>query len=174
MTLTVEDGSGLAAADAYDSVANVEAYLTLYGGPSTAWNALSASDKEVHVRKATRYLDAVYADRWKGVRANEGQALDWPRSGSYDSDGYLIDSTGSDSVPVALRQAMAELAQLSVGENLIPDQASPGAIKSKAVRVGPISRSTQYVSGLSQAKFYRLADSLLAPLLEPANRLYRA
>lgn len=174
MTLTVEDGSGLAAADAYDSVANVEAYLTLYGGPSVAWNALDTTEQEVRVRTATRYLDAVYGPRWKGRRNSETQALDWPRSGAYDEDAYLVASTGAASVPVPLRQAMAELAQLAATETLLPDLSSPGTVKSQSVRVGPISRSTEYMAGRSPFKQYSMVESLLVPLLEPTNQMERA
>lgn len=173
MALTVEDGSGLAAADAYDSITNIESYLTSMGGPTATWVALSTdAAKEPHVRKATRYLDAEYGSRWKGTKTYSTQALDWPRAW-VEAEGYAIDSSGSDAIPTALKQALAILADASASEDLMPDQANPGDIKRKRVKAGPVEQDVEYLSGLAQEKRYRLVENLLAPLLEPAGTLER-
>ena len=104
MALTVEDGTGLSASDAYISLADAEDYYLEYEG--VAWDA-TASDtlKEASIRRAARYLDGM---RWKGERtAKRSQAMDWPRYGATDCDGTLIPS---NEVPVEIERANALLA----------------------------------------------------------------
>jgi hypothetical protein len=175
MALTVETGSGSSTADAYDTIANIETYLTSMGGPSAAWSALVEATQEPHVRKATRYLDVQYGRRWKGRRTYDAQALDWPRTGVKDSDGFVVPSNSTDSIPTELKQALAILADTSAApEDLIPDQTSPGTIKSKRVKAGSVEQDIEYVGGLSQEKLYRVVDQLLEPLLDPVGALSRA
>ena len=180
MALTPEDGSGLTDADSYDTLANVDAYLALYGaGAGATWSALADAVKENHIRTATRYLDAQFGPaspgrRFKGVRTYQVQALAWPRARVKDADGYVVDSSGSDSIPQALKNTMAVLAEKSASEDLMPDQANPGSLSSKRVKVGSLEVEKGFVGGSRLAKFYRLAEGMLAPLLEPAGELRRA
>ena len=71
MPLIVEDGSGLANADSYVSVADCQAYAADHGlafaGEAAALAAL---------RNATLYLDGEYT--YCGERATDIQALEWP------------------------------------------------------------------------------------------------
>ncbi len=83
MSIIVEDGTGLATAESYISVADASTYFTARG--NTTWDALDEGEataaREAALRLATDYMTAVYRDRWEGVRYTEGQALCWPRSG---------------------------------------------------------------------------------------------
>jgi len=98
--LTTTPGS--ASADAYVSLVDAEAYYLAYNG--AAWPGTDI-DKEAAIRRATRYLDGL---RWKGVKASgREQALEWPRFGAYDCDGYVIPS---DAVPVEVVNACSLLA----------------------------------------------------------------
>ena len=76
---------------------------------NSSWAAASEADRETAKRKAAQYLDLQFSQRWRGERANETQALAWPRSGVYDDDGYAIDS---DSIPQKLKDAEAVAALL--------------------------------------------------------------
>lgn len=170
MALTVEDGSGLATADAYASVSEVDTYLDLYGAPD-AWSSSSTIQKEQAIRAATRYLDSIYNGRWTGRRAREEQALDWPRYNVVDHDGFGLDS---DVVPPPIKHATAELALKSRSETLLPDIDEPGIIKRTRVKVGSIEDETEYLGGRSQVKKYRLVDNLVREYVHAIGRAERA
>lgn len=134
MAIVVEDGTGLANAVAYDSVANVSAYHAARG--RTDWAALSTPNMEAAIVRATDYIDARFGRRFRGDRAKQEQALEWPRWVAYDDDGYLL--VGSDVVPRQIKRAMAEYALISArfGE-LAPTPPSP--VGSQAVATGVVT-----------------------------------
>lgn len=78
MALIVEDGTGLAAAEAYASVAEADTYHTARGREAT-WTDLDADVKERALRLATDYMQQAYRSLWAGTRKTTAQALDWPR-----------------------------------------------------------------------------------------------
>ena len=75
ITLTVEDGSGLADANTYVSQADADAYFA--NRANASWAAATDDAKAAALIQATQYLDARYT--FKGVRLTETQALEWPR-----------------------------------------------------------------------------------------------
>jgi len=172
MALTVEDGTGKTDADSYLSEADCDTYWTNHGDP-TDWSGAATADKEAALRMATQFLDMEYSGRWRGVRANETQSLDWPRYGVTDDDYYAIDS---DAMPQALKDATAEAAYRHITETngLMPDISEPGQIKQYTVKVGPIMKSTEYTSGKSQTKWFRKIDALLRSLIATPGRVERA
>jgi hypothetical protein len=108
----------LPTANSYASAADGDAYHAghLY---ASAWTAATTETKEKALLMATRLIDAEFA--FMGVRAVEGQALQWPRSGCPDRD------TGEDVpdnvVPAAVEVATCELAR----ELLIADRTAAPA-----------------------------------------------
>jgi len=103
MAITVEDGTNVAGADAYSSVADCSAWAVLYYGASLAG---SPADKEAAIRRAVAYLDAL---SWKGNRAHgRSQALAWPRSGVTDYEGTSI---ASNTIPAEVIFAQHVLAR---------------------------------------------------------------
>lgn len=133
MALTVEDGTGLANADALASLAEVDAYHQARG--NSAWMDGATSEREQAIVRATQFISTAFS--FKGERANQrDQAQAWPRSGVEDAEGY---SVPSDAVPVEVRRAVAEVA--------LRELASPGAMtpdytphdRISAESVGPIS-----------------------------------
>lgn len=161
MPLIVEDGTGLSTAQSYVSVADADAYHTLYGNP-TVWTALTTTQKEGHLRLATRYLDLTYGGMWTGQRSLRDQALDWPRHGTPDRDGYL---PAVNSVPQQIKDACSIMALMSASDELIPNIDNPGTIKKTATKVGEISEFIEYQGGRSQIKRYRIVDLLVAEFL---------
>lgn len=168
--LTVEDGTGLADANSYLSVADADAYHDGYGNPSE-WSNATTAEKEEDLRKATRALDALNGGSWLGVRANEGQALDWPRVGAEDPDGFLFSST---ALPRQLEHATAIVALLyRQGEDPIADLTEDAPIhRIDQEVVGSVRESITYVGGRSSTKTYRLLERTLADLVEAGGRLF--
>jgi hypothetical protein len=161
MSLTVEDGTGLATADSYLSVADADAYFVAY--PNALWTG-TATAKEHALRAATLYIDTEYGGRWKGIRANEDQALDWPRWW-VEIDGYQIEPS---PLPDKLKKATAELAVRALSGELQPDIAAAdnGIVTSESDTVGPLSSSKTYgAAGKSLTAWYRKVDALLCRLL---------
>ena len=116
MNLILEDGTGLANANSYASVAEADAYhdRRLH---SLTWTAATTPVKERALAMASRTLDAMTV--WQGSRATATQALAWPRTGVV-YDGLLIDG---ETVPAPVKNATAELARLLIGEDLTQDVA---------------------------------------------------
>lgn len=165
MSLVVEDGSGLSTAEAYISVANVTTYLTSVG-KDAAWTALTTAAQEVAIRKATQYLDARYSGRWIGQRRTQGQALAWPRVYAYDPDGYMY---ASNALPAPLTKCTAELALIASSTDLTPTLTSPGTVKTKREKLGPMEEETTYVGGQSPFSYFTIAEELIRPLVTAAQ-----
>lgn len=170
MALIVEDGTGRADAQAYLSVADTDTYHTNHSA-SAAWSAALTAAKEKALRLASQYLDANYGHRWKGIRAQQSQALNWPRAWVEDDDGYPI---GSNEIPQALKDACAEIALKSLTDTLLPDLDNAAAIKSKSESIGPLSESVEYMGGMSQIKQYTLVDRIISGLLQSGHDIERA
>lgn len=171
MAITVEDGTGLADADSYISVTAADTYVADHGADAV-WTAGSVDDKEQALRLATQALDVQYISRWKGIKIGTVQALDWPREGVFDEDGFAVDD---DAVPKAVEDACVELAIRQInGEVLVPDVDEPGTIRSKFDKVGPLETRTVYASPRSQVKAFRIVDFLLRDVIFPAGTLRRA
>src|ERR1700756_1371902 len=84
MSLIVEDGTGLANAESYISVADATTFHN--NRNNTAWAALTTAVQEACLRKATDYMIAKYRMRWLGRRVLITQAVDWPRVGEVLED----------------------------------------------------------------------------------------
>ncbi len=165
MALVVEDGTGLATAESYISVADAETRLGNLG--DTTFTAKTTAEKEAALRLATEHIEQKYRQRWKGTRLFRAQALSWPRYGAI-VDGFDVDST---IVPDEIANATADLALKSLTETLTPDL-ERGIVREK---VGPIE--TEYDRASPQAKRFRAVDLALAPFLKGSSvaaRLVRA
>lgn len=168
MALVVEDGTGLSNAESYLSAADCTTYNDAHQAVA-AWTSADTTTRERALRNATQYLEARYGDRWLGERKSTTQSLGWPRY-SVSYDGIELSSA---TLPQKLKDATAELAIKAVSESLMPDQSEPGVIVSESVSVGPISTSTTYSGGKSQAKWYRLADALVRGLVYGTDEVFR-
>jgi len=172
MALVVEDGSSKTDANSYLSVDDADAYNTNHTN-STDWSGAETADKEKALRRATQYLDMRFNMMWRGVRSERAQALDWPRFDVEDYDGYAI---YGDEIPQCLKDACAELALRALDEEIMPDLAAGGGalLKSKSVKVGPISSSKVYgTAGSSPFKRYTKVDALIRELIIPAGQIVR-
>lgn len=129
LVLIKEDGTGKIDANAYANAADGDVYHDghLYAG---AWTAASAGNKEAALVMATRLIDSQM--RFAGFKANDTQALQWPRRTCPDPDlgAYVLE----DVVPKELLDATCEMAR----ELLILDRtAAPPGEGLKYSNIGP-------------------------------------
>lgn len=109
LVLTVEDGSGVAGANTYISLADAELYFEA-NAHATVWDAATDAAKNAALVHATRILDNQV--QWNGYKTDSGQPLQWPRQQVPDPDdaeGYSLDDA---TVPQWLKDAVCEEAQL--------------------------------------------------------------
>lgn len=131
LTLVVEDGSGKVDANSYASASDGNSYhdAHLYG---STWDDATDAVKDTVLAWATRLLDEQVP--WKGSKATTDQALEWPRYGVPDRNGYTI--LDSDEIPQWLKNATAELARHLIGEDRTADSDTKGF---KSIKVGDIA-----------------------------------
>lgn len=155
MALIVEDGSNVANANSYVTLVEARAYATARGV------TLSATDSVVEalVMKAMDYLESLRAD-YKGIKANETQALQWPRTG-VSIDGYDI---ASNTIPTLLKNAEMQLV-MDINSGLDPMASSDGGSFVVSEKVGPIETKYSEAVSTSGMPILRRTEALIAPLL---------
>lgn len=146
MSLIVEDGTGLATAESYVSVADCTTYCTAHG--LTAWTGTDAV-KEVALRNATQYIDTNYSFKYEKTYVD--QALEFPR--------YYWE--WDEPVMSRLRAACCELAVKAIAGPLFVDADPSVTIK---VKVGPIEKTTRPAEQSGQVR-YKQVDALLKELV---------
>jgi hypothetical protein len=157
LALITEDGTGLANAESYISVADADTRLGNMG--MTTWATLVQAEKEQALRRATAYIEQALRERWTGYRLHKSQALSWPRW-YVVVDGYPIDP---NVVPADVANATADLALKSAAGDLNEDL-SPRVIRKK---VGLIE--TEYDRYSPQSKRYRALEMALSPYLKGSS-----
>lgn len=112
MPLIVEDGSGVAGANSYVSVADAQAWVAARGLTFTG------ADSVVEQRLLTA-MDLVesYRAQYQGSKTDSAQALQWPRTGVYVDGAALAE----DAIPKELVGALVQLAYDSQSEDLQPN-----------------------------------------------------
>ena len=117
LVLTVEDGTGLADANTYASVAMGDAYHEghLY---ASAWDDAAPALKDKALVMATHLIDEFF--QFNGVKRRSSQALQWPRRDCPDPDSDSAPELLSvrhgaclveDKVPAVVVNATCELAR---------------------------------------------------------------
>jgi len=147
-----------AGTDTYITLAAADTYIaTMPGSYPTVWDALSDADKETYLKRAARYLDNHYRNRWVGDIMTTTQTMSFPRYGC-DNQGRVIDS----SYPTNLQYAQAEVAaRMANSEELNTDLDRGGEVIRE--KIGPIE--TEYSGTAPTGKTYPEIDDLLWLLL---------
>ena len=161
MALIVENGTGLATAESYSSVAEYKTYADNFG---VSYAAFTDTQLEQFLRQATRYMGQMYRMRWKGYRVTSTQSLDWPRAGvsTVESSSYIYGRyvVATDIVPADIKNANNILAQkASAGVDLFAD----GTQRVKREKIGPIE--SEYEQGSLQRIQYDSVLALISPYL---------
>lgn len=151
--MTVEDGTGLAAADSYVSLTDATTYFTNHGSPA-AWTAATDATKESALRYAARWLDARYPWLSSTYNVTTPQALAWPRWSFVDMKGRTI-ATG---VPQVVKDAQCEAALAHLSTSLASPLDRGGSISE--VQVGPID--VKYSPGAASSRTFAYIDALVS------------
>ena len=160
MAIQIEDGTGLATAESYISVVDADAYFLARG--NAAWALLTTLEKEVALRKASDFIQQTYRLKWNGYRANDTQALDWPRyyvnrkDSLSNRSNFLLNTV----IPTEVKQAQCELASRASIAPLLEDLQP--VVQSESVG----SVSVVYGQGNRKTVAYPAVDRLLAPFLK--------
>lgn len=163
MTLVVEDGTGVAGADSYISLADATTYHANMA--NAAWAAVADDPtREALLRQATQYLTSLYRLRWAGVRRTSAQTLDWPRYDVAMPDapmgyGSLPAFYPYDKVPDEVRHACAELALRAIDAPLLGDL-TQNILSEKVEGI-----TTQYDPNSPQYRRFPYIDAMLGPVL---------
>jgi hypothetical protein len=152
MALIVENGTGLANAESYASVAYADAYFAARNVNN--WDGNTAS-KEGYLRIATEYIEATYAELWKGYKRTREQALQFPRT-SLELDGFFLDD---NVIPKELMNACCELAHRAVHSTLLPDLTK--SVKREKVDVIEVEYNTNSGDGVRYQQIDRMLSRYL-------------
>lgn len=167
MALTVEDGTGLAAANSYVSVSDTDTYALTVS--NTVWAGLSNPVKETFLIAAFQTLNDAVRFPYVGKRKTSSQSGLWPRLDAVELNGPEISST---TIPIQLKQAAINLALLqAAGDTTSVSFSLGGASNLKRRKVDVLEReyfSPTELSGASPLSMYpynAAVDGLLRPLL---------
>jgi hypothetical protein len=150
MAFTVEDGTGLAASNAYASLAEFETWAEDRG---VDISALSDEQVQKGLMDAAVWIDA---HKFVGEILSLAQALSWPRTGAYDDQERL-----QSGVPDRVKLASYELAyQDATGDGLNAPLEAP--VASEKVDVIAVSYF-EYSSRVEDD--YPQVERILAPLV---------
>lgn len=161
MSLVIEDGSIVAGADTYASVAEARAYATKRG------LIISATDSVVEqlLVKACDFLQSL-EDRYKGARVDDTQALAWPRQEVYVYNGTVL--LDKDSIPQVLKDAQCQLAYDASKTDLQPTGEGRQVIMKQVDVI--VTQWSDTKSSTVQPVFNK-AMAILAPLLRTTSSI---
>lgn len=132
MAATIDATVGGADANSYASLAEFTEWAD-ERQPSTAFDGATTDQKNRALISATRRLDQ---ERYKGVRVDGVQALQWPRDGVEEPDLAGGAWYGSDEIPDRIKRAQMELAYQTLAGNASPDDTGLEGFKN--VKVGSL------------------------------------
>lgn len=144
--VTVEDGTGLADANSYGSVADADGYFATRPR-SSAWTPLSVDLRGQYLIHAARIMDASMT--WLGEKLKATQSLAFPR--------WPIDDLDAAVVPRDVIRAQFELAYSLIGTDLTGE---PGTTGFQKIVVGPIELTA--APGERPATIPRFVQDLLS------------
>lgn len=176
VTLIVEDGTGLANANTYVTLAESNTYFADQGNAGLAWAAPDELKNE-YLANACAALDRVFGrDYISYLRASDTtiQSLLWPRENVWDKHNRRIPA---GFIPQEVKDAQCEMALLlQQGVDLYPEGRRDNFLLSESVAIGEISQSqTWQRSAKEQAMYegFRKIELILWPILKPKNRKMR-
>lgn len=129
MAITIISTPGDEAANSYVTLDEANTYLEASLN-AAIWADLDDERKKASLVHATRLIESFM---FGGLKSTSTQALEWPREGVYDRNGYYV-----AGVPRKLKDAQCEIAMWELNE---PDRLA-GRFEletMEAVKIGPIN-----------------------------------
>lgn len=146
-TIVQEDGTGKANSNSYLTEAELTTYATDRGLTLTGTAAVLLIQS----------MDYVELQPFRGYKASDAQALQWPRMNAY-KDGYYI---ASDTIPEILKAAQAEVA-LTIDAGYNPLATRDRAVKREGVAGGAVD--VEYMDNAEPAAWITAAEAKLKTL----------
>lgn len=166
MTLILEDGTIVANANSYVTVAETTTYHTLYGN-SDDWGT-DTTLQTVAVIRATQAVDALFGSQYLGYLINtETQPLLYPRTAFYDNNGkYKPASTIHDELKRWVFEAALRFIIEEDTEIFMPDPNPADRIiqESFGAGSGAVSESITY-SGTTSTTRLKKANIMISPIV---------
>jgi hypothetical protein len=159
MALVTTPGS--ATADSYISLTEADIYAAARFG-SDVWSALSDADQEKALRQATRDIDR---GRFRGVKTNPGQALQFPRDYRSESAADSLD------VPDEVQEACFEQALWVAQHSATGGRSVRQQLQSEGVRSFRVGSTAETFEGSGMRWLCPEASALLAPWIERWGRI---
>lgn len=148
---TVEDGSLVADANSYATVAEADDYYAVDPNFNATWTAYTDVEKEQRLAWSARVLDQKC--RYDGSPVSATQAMRWPRTGVTDKDCRVVSST---SIPEQLKEAVLEHLKYAINN----DPTTGGDIDQISQVVVDVIEIT-YQEGTSQTTVPNLINHIL-------------
>ena len=158
MALIVEDGTGVANADTFATVAEAQAYATKRGLDMPADEA----DVEPLLIKAMDFIKSV-EERFQGVRTFDDQLLPFPRMGVVLFGNHLPDTT----IPDILKEAQCRLAFDAQSIDFFPNASGQEVIEEQ---VGPLKTKYNPTGSSTVQPIPNAALAILEPLTGGGSR----
>lgn len=154
MTIIVEDGSIVAGANSYVSLADARALLVQYGLNLNADDSIA----ETQLLQGAKYVDS-FRDCFQGTKVEATQPMQWPRVGVY-IDGFLFPS---DAIPQEVINAQCFAAN-AVEQGIDLWQISDGRITTLERVEGAVTVEYSDSSAANGFQSIGRVDDELAPL----------
>ena len=135
MTITLTTDVGGVSSNSYISESDATTYVNervLDRSLRDFWARALSDDRARALIKATQLLDTMV--RWAGYKTTAEQALEWPRSGMYDTSLYAISDT---VIPDAITSAQTEIAVWLLSKSGVNPTNTEGQFS--AIKIGPIT-----------------------------------
>lgn len=153
MALTIEDGSIVANANSYITVAEYNTWADArFGSRSTAPNC--DDDAEALILRAMDYFEA---QSFQGMKTEDTQDLQWPRSWVV-IDRYSVDA---NTIPVEVKRSIYEL---TYAEEIGESELATVEREVKMEKIGPIT--VEYTDSAPSTNFNRAIPLAMRKLLK--------
>lgn len=166
MAVAIVATVGSASANSFATLAEADTYAEARLN-TTLWDAATDDSCNRALVEATRELNYL---RWQGRRADDTQALAWPRDWARNPDDPNYDFYDTDEIPQRVKDATCELALQFIKNGTTDIAALPGDAEVISKTVDVISKT--FASPGQRRQGLRRFPSVwryIAPLLEETN-----